>query len=387
MTKHIESDILAILRQFQIAGELSSQKAIKDVKKYPERTLSRLIGFQFERQKYLLLFDSVASDDEAVVLEHIAQDEPQAKGRLVRNPLQLTQAYGMPYKGKDVYLFQIMTPKQRLDKELTDRYPTLTRSTIQKYIKAGYVTVNGQPTTQQRLNVSKYDEIALTPPDKEDYGQQELPIIYLDDSVIVVNKPAGVLTHSKGVMNDEFTVAEFFRRYTHVGLETNRPGIVHRLDRDTSGVIIGARTEQAAAMLKKQFSDRTVKKTYRAVVDGQPKQDRALIDLPIGRNPTTPSTFRVDASGKAAQTVYEVTTRGNGLSLVTLQPKTGRTHQLRVHMHYLHTPIHGDKLYGRQKADRLYLHAESIEITIPNSHRVTFHAPVPESFFRIVEES
>lgn len=386
MAKHIETDILAILRQFNIAGELSARSSITDVKSYSERQFSRVISFKFERQKYLIIFDPTASDDESIVMEHILQDEPAIRGELVRNPLQEARAFGMPYKGKDVYVFQALSPKQRLDKELTERYPDLSRSTIQKYIKAGYVSVNNRMITQPKYDVSPYDTIAMTPPKKQNHTEKELPIVYLDDQVIVIDKPAGVLTHSKGVMNDEFTVADFFRRYTTVGLETNRPGIVHRLDRDTSGIIIGARTSEAADLLKKQFANRTVKKTYQALVDGLPKQPKALIDVPIGRNPSLPSTFRVDPAGKPAQTLYEVTKPSATLSMVQLSPKTGRTHQLRVHMQYLNTPIHGDRLYGGQPADRLYLHAAALEITIPESRRTTFQAPLPEEFTNALKE-
>lgn len=380
MTKHIDSDILAVLRQFEIAGELSAKKSIHDIRHYPERQLSRLIGFRFERRRYLLLFDNAVGDDESAVLEHLRMDEPSVKGELVRNPLEGNKAYGMPYKGKDVYLFAIESLKRRLDHEVVTRHPEYSRSTIQKYIKAGYVHVNGQSVTQPKADVTADDEISVSPPLLPTHSDESLPIVYIDDNVIVVNKPSGVLTHSKGVMNDEFTVAEFFRRYTTYGLETNRPGIVHRLDRDTSGVMIGARHHEAADMLKAQFANRTVKKTYKAVVDGVPKETQALIDLPIGRDPSAPSTFRVDPSGKPAQTSYKVEKSDARRSLITLFPRTGRTHQLRVHLAYIHAPIHGDKVYGGKKAERLYLHAESLELTIPDAQRLTFHAPLPVDF-------
>jgi 23S rRNA pseudouridine1911/1915/1917 synthase len=384
MAKHIDTDILALLRRFEIAGELSSKKSIKDIKEYPERQLSKLIGFTFERTRYFLLTDSSVKDSFPEILAHIQQDVPNIVGRLVQSPLDTSLAYGMPHKGKDVYLFAVVSPKVRLDLELVRRYPELSRSTIQKYIKSGFVQVNGEVITQQKSDVTEDDDIAMTPPLKESHDESELPILYLDDNVIVVNKPTGVLTHSKGVMNLEFTVADFFRRYTTFGLETNRPGIVHRLDRDTSGIIIGARNEEAAELLKKQFADRTTKKEYRAVVDGTIKQEKALIDLPIGRHPSAPSTFRVDPSGKPAQTVFEVLSVADGLALVKLLPRTGRTHQLRVHMQYINAPILGDRVYGtKRKADRLYLHAHSLEITIPDAKRTTFTAPIPESFAQL----
>ena len=143
--------------------------------------------------------------------------------------------------------------------------------------------------------------------------------------------------------------------------------------------MIGARNPETATLLQKQFADRKTKKTYVAVVDGIPKQMNAKIDLPIGRNPSAPSTFRVDAKGKSAITNYDVLDTTEKLSLVELRPYTGRTHQLRVHMSYLGTPIHGDRVYGKP-ADRLYLHAKELEVTIPTSERKTFTAPVPKEF-------
>jgi 23S rRNA pseudouridine1911/1915/1917 synthase len=241
------------------------------------------------------------------------------------------------------------------------------------------VSVNGTVQTSAKYDVTETDQITTNVPDATDFSQHELPIIYMDDNVIVVNKPIGVLTHSKGALNDEFTVADFFRRYTTVGLETNRPGIVHRLDRDTSGVIIGARNPETAHLLQKQFADRKTKKTYIAIIDGHLNEPTAKVDLPIGRNPSAPSTFRVDVKGKSAVTGYETLAVNDRQTLVVLRPTTGRTHQLRVHMAYLRTPITGDRVYGKE-ADRLYLHAFRLEITIPTSDRRVFEAPIPASF-------
>jgi 23S rRNA pseudouridine1911/1915/1917 synthase len=385
VAKTINAELLAILRKYEIAGELTKRKEITNIKTFSERQLSRLIQFSFNRQTYFVLYDSSAGDDTQVVLDHVKNDIPDFTGKLVRNPLEGSmKAYGMPHLGKDVYLLEKIVQKTRLDQELVRRYSEYTRSTIQKYIKAGYITVNGQPASSAKQDVTENDDIALTIPEKQDTSDLELPILYIDDNVIVVNKPVGVLTHSKGAMNDEFTVADFFRRYTTNALDTNRPGIVHRLDRDTSGVIIGARNDEAATLLKKQFADRVAKKQYSAVVDGAPKLDKAVIDLPIGRNPSAPSTFRVDAKGKPAITTYEVLASNGDKSLVELKPKTGRTHQLRVHMQYVNTPISGDRIYGNVKsAPRLCLHAHSLEITIPGSLRKTFVAPIPKEFAQL----
>ncbi len=386
MAKSLQAELLAILRKYELAGELTKRKEITNIKEFSERQLSRLVKFNFARQTYFVLYDTSAGDDVNVVLDHIRQDVPDIEGNLVRNPLEGSmKAYGMPHMGKDVYLLTKVVTRTRLDQEVVSRYPEYSRSTVQKYIKAGYVTLNGVPAKSAKQEVTENDDIGLVPPEKTDTSKEELPIIYIDDNVIVVNKPVGVLTHSKGALNDEFTVADFFRRYTTNALDTNRPGIVHRLDRDTSGVIIGARNDETALLLKKQFADRTTKKQYSAVVDGEPKLAKALIDLPIGRNPSKPSQFRVDSKGKPAITAYEVLATNGEQSLVELRPKTGRTHQLRVHMQYVNTPIAGDRVYGNERsASRLCLHAHSLEITIPTSKRQTFTAPIPKLFQEMV---
>ncbi len=386
MAKSLQAELLAILRKYELAGELTKRKEISNIKEYPERQLSRLIKFTFARQTYFVLYDTSAGDDVEVVMDHVRLDVPDVEGSLVRNPLEGSmKAYGMPHMSKDVYLITKVITKTRLDQEVVSRYPDYSRSTVQKYIKAGYVELNGTVVTTPKQEVTENDDIALTIPAQTDTSDLELPILYLDDNVIVVNKPVGVLTHSKGALNDEFTVADFFRRYTTNALDTNRPGIVHRLDRDTSGVIIGARNDETATLLKKQFADRTTKKQYTAVVDGIPKLDKAMIDLPIGRNPSAPSTFRVDSKGKDAITTYEVLKSGEKRALIELRPKTGRTHQLRVHMQYIGTPIAGDRVYGNKKsADRLCLHAHTLEITVPQSTRKVFTAPVPKEFEELV---
>lgn len=271
----------------------------------------------------------------------------------------------------------------RLDAYLAEYWPEYSRSTWQKYVKAGYVLVNGEVEKSTKRLLEEDDEVTTEVPAKPTHEEHSLPVVYQDDNVIVINKPVGVLTHSKGAMNDEFTVADFFKRFTTYHLDTNRPGIVHRLDRDTSGILIGALNDETAKLLQRQFSTRKTKKTYIAVVDGTPKEPQAMIDMPIGRNPKAPSKFRVDPNGKLAQTLYKVMASNGKFSLVELQPLTGRTHQLRVHMAHIGTPIHGDKVYGNPPAggaDRLYLHAAVLEITTPGGVRQQFVADVPPEF-------
>lgn len=226
------------------------------------------------------------------------------------------------------------------------------------------------------------DEVTIDHQDSEldDVPSIELPIIYEDDDCLVINKPAGVLTHAQGHLITEATVATFLREHVQ-NMEGERAGIVHRLDRATSGLLICAKHPAALAILMKQFADREAKKTYVAIVDGHLKQAEAVIDMPIERNPRAPATFRVGPNGKPSVTRYKVLKTTDSASLVELQPRTGRTHQLRVHLAQLGTPIIGDPLYGSGVfSDRLYLHAYKLEITLPNQEHMIFEAPLPPEF-------
>lgn len=376
MVKVSSRDILDVLRRYELAGDDNVPRNVEMVRMSHPNPINTLVSFRFAKQQLFILFDDTADDDINYVLSQIKINENNIKGELIKNPRDSITTYAMPFRGKECYLFAVISTKKRLDSELALRYPENSRSTWQKHIKAGHISVNGVVVTSSKHGVTDIDSIAIDTPDVPDYSKNELPIIYIDDNVIVINKPNGILSHSKGALNDEFTVADFFRHYTTYNINTNRPGIVHRLDRDTSGIMIGARNIEAATMLQKQFSDRKAKKVYFAVLDGIPKINSANIDLPIGRNPSKPSTFRIDSNGKPAQTRYDVIATNDKYVLVKLQPQTGRTHQLRVHMKYINTPILGDRIYGKT-AKRLYLHAFSLEVTIPSGNRQIFTAPIP----------
>ena len=385
MIKASSSDVLAILRRFKLASDDNVPRHIEQLKVTHPYEQTALVSFRFNKLQYYILFDQTAEDDVTYITEQIHKDKPDVEGVVLANPNDNVMTYGLPFKGKDVYMFAVASGRYRLDNWLAERNPDISRSTWQKHIKAGHVTVNGEPLLSAKYDVGSADKIIISIPKETDFSSETLPIVYIDDNVIVINKPIGVLTHSKGALNDEFTVADFFSRYSTYHSDTNRPGIVHRLDRDTSGIMIGARNDETAKLLQKQFADRKTKKSYIAVVDGLPKEHKATIDLPIGRNPSAPSTFRVDAKGKTAQTTYEVLKYNDKESLISLSPRTGRTHQLRVHMSYVGTPIHGDRVYGKA-ADRMYLHAHKLEVTIPKGNRQVFEAPIPEEFMTRFEE-
>lgn len=274
----------------------------------------------------------------------------------------------------------------RLDQYVTEELGDVSRAFAAKLIEQGRVSVNGQPQLKAGYRLRDNDKIDVNY-DAEAASvipKIDLPIIYEDKNCVVVNKPAGMLTHSKGAFNPEATVATWLSGHVS-GMNGDRAGIVHRLDRATSGVMICAKTPDALAWLQKQFSLRKVKKTYTAVVTGVPKNLQAVIDMPIERNPKKPQTFRVGPNGKSAVTSYEVIATGEKYSLIELAPATGRTHQLRVHLEHLGHPIVGDTFYGGNPADRLYLHAHKLEITLPNKERKVFEVPVPESFRSLVK--
>lgn len=271
---------------------------------------------------------------------------------------------------------------QRLDQKVVELLPQLSRAFAAKLVEEGKVSVNGTPETKPGYKLRPDDAVIVDydPVELETVPDIELPVLYEDDDCVVISKPIGLLTHSKGAFNPEATVASWLRGRLKGGLSGERAGIVHRLDRATSGVMILAKTPDALSWLQKQFALRKAKKTYFAVVRGRMPHDHAIIDMPVERNPKKPQTFRVGSNGKVALTEYWVKVEGSKYSLLELKPQTGRTHQLRVHLHEIGHPIVGDPLYGGEPADRLYLHAEQLEITLPNRSRQTFTASLPQAF-------
>ncbi|MDB5164115.1 MAG: ribosomal large subunit pseudouridine synthase, RluD subfamily protein nonfunctional [Candidatus Saccharibacteria bacterium] len=269
---------------------------------------------------------------------------------------------------------------KRLDIFVIENIPELTRGYVKSLIDRSEILLNDQPAKAgERLKAGNNVSILYDLARIHEIPAIELPIIYEDDDCLVINKPVGVLTHSKGSFNPEATVATFIKDKV-TGMAGDRAGIVHRLDRATSGVIIGAKSPEALAWLQKQFSTRKVHKTYQAIVAGHIDPPEAIIDMPIERNPKKPQSFRVGAGGRPATTHYKTLTQTTGFSLVELKPTTGRTHQLRVHLSQIGHPIVGDSVYDGQPADRLYLHALSLELTLPNRERKTFSAPLPTQF-------
>ena len=264
--------------------------------------------------------------------------------------------------------------KIRLDVLAKEFYKSYNRSTLQKFIESGFMSVDGEVVTRPSAKYERGVKLDLKVPEVMKNADLVPEVVYEDENVLVVNKPSGLLSEAKGEYCPERTLADY-------GL------VCHRLDRDTSGVMILAKSEEVQKFLKKQFQARTVHKKYYAVVGGGAlKLDEARIDLPMIRNMKRPTTFLVDANGKEAETFYKVleVSDDGSRSLVELRPTTGRTHQLRVHMKYLGHPIVGDTVYEGEPADRLYLHAGELEITLPGGVRKVFTVPVPREFSNVL---
>ena len=291
---------------------------------------------------------------------------------------------------------------ERLDQRVVAMLPQLSRAYATKLIADKRVSVNGSSQVKAGYKLRSEDIVTV---DYDASAEAEIPdieleVLYEDNDCVVINKPVGLLKHSKGALNPEPTVATWLRShlYAHPGEssalshfrvrersfhlpETSRAGIVHRLDRATSGVMICAKTPEALSWLQKQFAQRRTKKTYVAVVKGAMKPEAAVIDMPIERNPKAPATFRVGAQGKVAKTTYRTLESNGQYNLLELKPETGRTHQLRVHLAHQGHPIVGDPLYGGESAGRLYLHAAELELTILKDHeRKVFTVLVPDEF-------
>ena len=378
--KILPRTVLKIARLYKLADDNTPVKALRRLEIQTDKS-HVFADFILNKQHFALLYGSIV-DEESI--DELWTEKPN-NAEILPNPLD-PEFIETPFQGKYVIMFRISPTKVRLDIYLSTKFDTtISRSLWQKYIKAGYVSVNNKVVTTPKFEVDETDEIALNLPEKEQ-TDVDLPILYEDDDVIVVNKPSGLLTHAKGGLSDEPTVAEIIRPKTSFATDTDRPGIVHRLDRDTSGLLIIAKNPESAAHLQRQFAERTAKKTYIAITDGKPKLNAAKIDLPIGRNPSAPSTFRIDPNGKLAQTTYHVLTENDTQSLVELKPTTGRTHQLRVHLAHLNAPILGDRVYGKSSDCRMMLHAQKLEITLPSGERKVFEAAVPDEFKKFFPE-
>lgn len=311
-------------------------------------------------------------------------------------------------------------PGRRLDKYLHGRFRKVSRTIIQKLIKRGEITVNGKPTKNSyEMEAGDVIEITFPPPEPYEVIPENIPldILYEDDFVLAINKPVGMIAHPAS-RSQTGTVANALAYYSNALAKTEdpfRPGIVHRLDKNTTGVMIVAKTEEAHWRLALQFERRETQKVYHAIVHGNPEFDEDLINVPIGQHPTVHD--RYVATGfaermggkferklfKEAVTRYQVRERFSGFSLVELFPKTGRTHQLRIHMSHIRHAIVGDPFYGGRHIGvrhvtgrpddsdepcwrRQMLHAHRLIVTHPIYERpLEIEAPLPKDMLALLD--
>jgi 23S rRNA pseudouridine1911/1915/1917 synthase len=280
----------------------------------------------------------------------------------------------------------------RLDAYVTIRLPGVSRSAVQGMIAEGYILVNLTPAKAgHRLEAG--DEIELVLPEQDDDALQAedipLDIVYEDDELMIVNKPAGMVVHpGAGHSRGTLVNALLSQMPDLPDQEGDRPGIVHRLDRDTSGLIAIAKTDRAIEHLQAQFKDRRVSKVYLALVEGRLQPDKGLVDAAIGRDPRQRQRMAVVSDGRPARTAYQVREHLGDHTFIEVRPETGRTHQIRVHLSAIGYPVYGDPIYGRRKrsGDRLFLHAWQLTLDLPSSgERRTFTAPLPDDLQRILD--
>ena len=277
----------------------------------------------------------------------------------------------------------------RLDTFLESKVGDRSRSQIKKLIASGDILVN-QKKVKAGYSLKINDQITAQIPDLVDDTPtaQDMPldILFEDKDIVVINKASGLSVHPGSGRTENTLVNALLHHCKDLsGIGgVKRPGIVHRLDKDTSGVIVIAKNDAAHQSLSKQFKERTVKKVYAAVVKGEPRHDEGVVDLPIGRHPSDRKKMQVMPPGKAriAITRYEVKQRRNSSSLIYCYPETGRTHQIRVHLLSLGHPILGDVIYNpKSSANRLMLHALKLTFEHPRTKKIMeFEAPLPKVF-------
>ena len=291
------------------------------------------------------------------------------------------------------------TSAMRLDKFLAENLPGLSRAKLQTIISSGAVEVNGKVITKQAFKLDPGDAVkALIPEEaKQELESQDinLDVLYHDKNVIVLNKAAGLVVHP-GAGNFENTLVNalvyHWPEIAEVG-EPSRPGIVHRLDKDTSGVMIAARTNEAYKWLVKEFKSRRPKKTYLALVDGRPPTPTGRIETRIGRDEKNRQRMAVvyGDKGRKAVTEYFTVNEYPEHTLLEVSLLSGRTHQIRVHLAFLGCPVAGDRIYGRRKktieTDRFFLHAHRLAIILPEEKTEReFVAPLPADLENLLEQ-
>lgn len=290
------------------------------------------------------------------------------------------------------------TAGERLDAFLARSELGLSRSAVQKLMEEGCVQLSGKPGKKNdRLNVGDVVEVTLPEPKAVDVAptQMELDIVYEDEDVVVINKPKGLVVHPAAGHQDDTLVNGLLYAMGDSLSGINgelRPGIVHRIDKDTSGLLAVAKNDLAHTVLASQLKDHTMARTYEAIVCGNLKEDSGTVDAPIGRHPTDRKRMCVtERNSKPAVTHWEVVKRYRGYTHIRCHLETGRTHQIRVHMAHIGHPILGDTVYGRKKPelgqDSQCLHAGALCFRHPRDGRpVMVFAPLPDYFRQVLEK-
>lgn len=294
--------------------------------------------------------------------------------------------------------FEVSKPGSRLDHVLVEHVPEHSRNRLQQLIRQGRVIVDGEVITKSGLRLEGGERIEVVIPAPVATRLQpeaiELDVVFEDGDVLIVNKPAGMVVHpSPG--HDSGTLVNAVLAHAPdikgVGGEL-RPGVVHRLDKDTSGLVIMAKHDRALRAMQQQFKDRQVEKIYLALVDGKPPTPSGRVDAAVGRDLRQRKRMGVvpENKGRTAQTNYHTLERFEKHTLLELRPETGRTHQIRVHLSYLECPIVGDKVYGRRKPSlaipRQFLHALKLTLRLLDGEQPrTFEAPLPDDLMATLE--
>ena len=294
--------------------------------------------------------------------------------------------------------YKVLDENCRLDKYIAEKNKDLSRAIIQKLIAEEKILVNGKKT-KNSYKVNSGDVITLEELEtKEDTylkpQKMDLDVIFEDDDIIIVNKQKGIVVHP-GNGNPDGTLANAILERCKDSLSgiggTIRPGIVHRIDKDTSGLVIIAKNDKAHLKISKQIQERKVSKTYIALVRGNIKENEATINMPIGRSTKDRKKMAVTKNGKEAITHFKVLKRYEGFTLLEVKIETGRTHQIRVHMAEIGFPIVGDEVYSNGKnsfgVKGQMLHAAKLEFVHPTTNEaVTYEAQLPKYFQTVLNE-
>jgi len=291
--------------------------------------------------------------------------------------------------------FQLIADKSgiRLDRYVSEKYPELSRTRAQKLIEEGYITVNSR-IVKPSYKVQPGDkvEIRIPPPVPTTITPEYIPlkIIYEDSDLIVIDKPAGLTVHpAPGHYTHTLVHAVLAHAPDIATGDSQRPGIVHRLDKNTSGLIVVARNPVSHMNLADQFKKREVTKVYLVLVQGHVAPEEGIIEANIGRNPHNRKTMAVVSRGREARTAYKVIRYVDGYTLLEVRPRTGRTHQIRVHLAAIGHPVVGDETYGGKTEilDRQFLHAYRLGFRLPSSGKyVEFESPLPGDLSQALEK-